>query len=127
MTRAAAGLTRTWYSRPPTLGATLLRPLSWLFGGIAASRRAEYRAGFLHSTRLAVPVVVVGNIVAGGSGKTPLVQALVTALAARGRRPGVLSRGYARLGRDAREVRIGDDPQDVGDEPILLAAGGVPV
>jgi tetraacyldisaccharide 4'-kinase len=72
-------------------------------------------------------VVVVGNITAGGAGKTPLVKALVAELAARGRHPGVLSRGYGRRTNDVREVRAGDDPRDVGDEPLLLAASGAPV
>jgi tetraacyldisaccharide 4'-kinase len=93
VTRGAATLARAWYSRGPTFVAALLRPLSWLFGGGAALRRAMYRAGVLRCTRVAVPVVVVGNISVGGAGKTPLVAALVEALAARGRHPGVLSRG----------------------------------
>ena len=85
MTRAEAALARAWYSRRPTFMATLLRPLSWIFGGVAALRRAAYRAKLLPSTRVAVPVVVVGNITVGGAGKTPLVAALAEALAARGR------------------------------------------
>lgn len=116
-----------WYSRRPTFAAMLLRPLSWLFGAVAALRRLGYRTGLLRRTRVRVPVIVVGNITAGGSGKTPLVNALVEALAARGRHPGVLSRGYGRKTRDTREARIGDDPRDVGDEPLLLAASGAPV
>jgi len=125
--RRAGALARTWYAREPTLGSHLLRPLAWLFGRVVALRRAGYRRGVLRQTRVPVPVVVVGNITAGGSGKTPLVAALVAALAARGRRPGIVSRGYGRATHDVREVRASDAAQDVGDEPLLLAASGVPV
>jgi len=125
--RRAGALARTWYSQKPTLGSRLLWPLAWLFGCAVALRRAGYRHGVLRQTRVAVPVVVVGNITAGGAGKTPLVAALVEALAARGRHPGVVSRGYGRATHDVREVRTNDDARDVGDEPLLLAASGVPV
>ena len=127
MTRAGAALARTWYSRRPTLASLLLQPLAWLFAGGAALRRAGYRSNVLRCTRVGVPVVVVGNITAGGSGKTPLVAALVRALAARGRHPGIVSRGHGRRTRDTREVHAGDDARDVGDEPLLLAATNVPV
>jgi tetraacyldisaccharide 4'-kinase len=70
---------------------------------------------------------VVGNITVGGAGKTPLVAALAQALAARGRHPGLLSRGYGRRTHHVREVRPGDDPRDVGDEPLILAASGFPL
>jgi tetraacyldisaccharide 4'-kinase len=122
-----ATLARAWYSRGPTFVATLLRPLSWMFAGGAALRRAAYRARLLRCTRVPVPVIVVGNITVGGAGKTPLVAALAEALAARGRHPGVLSRGYGRHTHDVREARAGDDPRDVGDEPLLLAASGFPL
>ena len=127
MSRAGAALARTWYSRRPTLASALLGPLAWIFGGAAALRRAGYRSNLLRRTRIGVPVVVVGNITAGGSGKTPLVAALVRALAARGRHPGIVSRGHGRRTGDTREVRVGDDPRDAGDEPLLLAATGVPI
>ena len=127
MTRAATALARTWYAPRPTPGAQLLRPLSWIFGAAAGLRRAAYHAHVLRQARVGVPVVVVGNITAGGSGKTPLVAALVGALAARGRRPGIVSRGHGRRSRDTREVRTRDDARDVGDEPLLLALSGAPV
>ena len=127
MTPIRAGLARDWYARRPTAASTSLLPLSWLFGGVAAARRGMYRARLLRVTRMPVPVIVVGNVTVGGAGKTPLVAALVTALMKRGRHPGIVSRGFGRATRDTREVREGDDPRDVGDEPLLLARCGAPV
>lgn len=87
-----------------------------------------YRAAMLKSRRLPVPVVVVGNLTVGGTGKTPLVIHLARALHARGMRPGVVSRGYASAGRGVREVGPQDDPLLAGDEPVLIAQrAGVPV
>jgi tetraacyldisaccharide 4'-kinase len=126
VTPLAAVLTRAWYAPQPTLLAQLLRPLSWLFGGVAALRRAAYRHRLLPEARLPVPVIVVGNITVGGTGKTPLVIALAEALRARGRRPGIVSRGYGRAGHGVRAVRIDDDARDTGDEALLLAASGAP-
>jgi tetraacyldisaccharide 4'-kinase len=79
-----------------------------------------------------VPGIVVGNITVGGSGKTPLVAALAAALAQRGWRPGVVSRGYGRRedrssARGARVVTADADPTEVGDEPLLFARAGWPV
>ena len=76
-----------------------------------------------------MPVVVVGNITVGGSGKTPLVAALALALAQRGFHPGIVSRGYGRDGDDGDPLPVGpdDDPRRVGDEPLLLARAGYPV
>ena len=122
----AEALERRWYAPHATLLTTLLRPLAALFGAMAALRRAAYRRGLLRATRVRVPVVVVGNLGVGGSGKTPLVIALAEALRAHGRRPGLVSRGYGRRTNDVRAVRAGDDARDVGDEPLLLAATGVP-
>lgn len=123
----AERLQRAWYAQRPTFVASLLRPLSWLFGAGAALRRAAYRRGVLSSVRLPVPVIVVGNITAGGAGKTPLVCAIVAMLREHGRHPAIVSRGYGRRTRDARAVDAHDDPRDVGDEPLILAATGVPV
>jgi tetraacyldisaccharide 4'-kinase len=109
-----------WYRRHPA--RWLLWPLSLVYGGLAALRRHGYRRGWLRSTRLPVPVIVVGNITVGGTGKTPLVIWLVEQLRARGWRPGIVSRGYG--GRSAnwpREVTPESDPGEVGDEPVLLA------
>ena len=91
-------------------------------------RRALYRAGLLHRERLPVPVVVVGNITVGGTGKTPLVIHLALALRALGRRPGIVSRGYRGDATKVVEVTPGSDPAAVGDEPLLLARrSGCPV
>jgi tetraacyldisaccharide 4'-kinase len=118
-------LQASWYG---TRGAPVWTfPLAWLYGALTALRRGLYRIGWLRSTRLAVPVVVVGNLTAGGTGKTPLTLALVDALTARGWRPGVVSRGYG--GTQREPALLGDDPDPArfGDEPCLIRASGVPV
>ncbi len=107
-----------WQKRGPA--AWLLLPLAALFAVVVAARRGAYRAGWLERVRLPVPVVVVGNIAAGGSGKTPVVLALAAALQARGRHPGIVSRGYGGSASGVREVRDGDSAALVGDEPLLL-------
>ncbi|HEY9398165.1 MAG TPA: tetraacyldisaccharide 4'-kinase [Burkholderiales bacterium] len=124
--RVVAFAHRLWYRRSPL--ALLFLPFSLLFGIIAATRRAAYRRGLLKREHLAVPVIVVGNLVAGGAGKTPLVLWLVAQLRARGWRPGILSRGYQGQNETPRAVLSGADPVEVGDEPALLAErSGVPV
>jgi tetraacyldisaccharide 4'-kinase len=108
--------------------ARLLWPLSLIFGALAALRRGAYRTGLIKSERVRVPVVVVGNVVAGGSGKTPVVMALVEHLRSRGLASGVVSRGYGRTTSDCREVRSDSRASEVGDEPLLMAQTcGVPV
>ncbi len=116
-----------WYAPRVTVLAALLWPASLLFGALVAVRRVLYRAGVLRAQRVAVPVVVVGNVTVGGTGKTPLACALAEALAARGFRPGFVSRGYGGSATAARPVAPGDDPAVVGDEPLVLAATGFPV
>jgi len=115
----APALQRAWLRRGPL--AWLLRPVSLAFGVLAALRRAAYRARLLPTEAVAAPVVVVGNVVAGGAGKTPVVIALVRHLQARGLHPGVISRGHGRRTRDCREVHAASDPAEVGDEPLLVA------
>ena len=107
-----------WYGNRPSPWWT--RPSAALYGGVVAARRAMYQHGWLHNERLPVPVIVVGNIVAGGAGKTPLTIALVQALRERGFRPGVVSRGYG--GNAHAPVLLGaqPDPAVVGDEPALI-------
>ena len=119
-------LQRAWLRRGPL--ACLLWPFSLVFGALAALRRAAFQLGLLKRNRVAVPVIVVGNVVAGGAGKTPVVMALVEHLRARGLRPGVVSRGYGRSLADCREVHADSSPHEVGDEPLLVARScGVPV
>jgi tetraacyldisaccharide 4'-kinase len=114
-----SSLVRCWYSR---IGWCLtLIPLSLLFFLLAGLRRRLYAWGWWHSTRLPVPVIVVGNLTAGGTGKTPLVIWLAEMLRSHGYRPGVVSRGY-RAGADGTsEVTPDGDPAVSGDEPVLLA------
>lgn len=107
-----------WSQR--ALIAWLLWPISLLYGALGALRRALYRAGVLAVHRLPVPVVVVGNVVVGGAGKTPTVIALVRHLQARGWTPGVVSRGYGREGDGVLSVEDGTSASASGDEPALI-------
>jgi tetraacyldisaccharide 4'-kinase len=91
-------------------------------------RRWAYRLDLKTTHRLPVRVIVVGNVVAGGAGKTPVTLAVVAHLQERGFRVGVISRGHGRQTRDTREVCTDSLPQDVGDEPLLIRLKtGVPV
>ncbi len=102
--------------------AVSLLPLAWLFTGLAALRRAAYRIGLVKATRLPVPVIVVGNISVGGTGKTPLTMWLVQRLRAAGFTPGVVSRGYGGSATSWPQwVTADSDPAQVGDEPVLIA------
>ena len=99
----------------------LLLPLSWLFGAVTAMRRFCYSAEWLRSERLPLPVIVVGNISVGGTGKTPLVLWLVSKLRDAGYRPGIISRGYGGNTIGPTAVTPNDDVHRCGDEPLLLA------
>ncbi|MDP2678394.1 MAG: tetraacyldisaccharide 4'-kinase [Rhodoferax sp.] len=112
------GLTRAWLQRGWL--AYLLWPLSVLYGLLVRLRKTFYRRGWLSSERLPVPVLVVGNVVAGGAGKTPVVMAVVQHLQARGVRVGVISRGYGRRSQACLEVLPKSAVTDVGDEPALI-------
>jgi tetraacyldisaccharide 4'-kinase len=108
--------------------ACLLWPISVLYGWIYALRSVLFTTGILRVERLAVPVVVVGNVVVGGAGKTPTLITLVKHLQSQGWRPGVVSRGYGR--RNSALLPVGSDtaPADCGDEPALIQrATRVPV
>ena len=121
-------LQRVWYG--DGAGGWLLLPLSLLFIIGAAGRRLAYRVGLLPSRRVGVPVVVVGNITAGGTGKTPLVIWLVQRLRSRGLSVGVVTRGYGPDRRSRSPVIVsGDsDAAETGDEPNLIhGRTGVPV
>lgn len=99
----------------------LLLPVEGLFAVLAAGRRLAYRSRFLRSCAVGRPVVVVGNILVGGTGKTPLVIWLTDHLRQSGRRPGIVARGVGGDGR-VQAVSANSDPRQVGDEPVLLAA-----
>jgi tetraacyldisaccharide 4'-kinase len=116
-----------WYGDPP--GAAWLAPLAALYAGAMALRRRAYAAGVLRTERLPVPVIVVGNLATGGTGKTPVVGWVVDRARSRGFRPGIVARGYGgRVGAGPRRVQPGDPAALVGDEPLLHARGtGVPV
>ena len=115
-----------WYDDK---GAFLpLLPLSWLFASVSGLRRGLYRIGWFRSPELPLPVIVVGNINVGGTGKTPIVAWLAQQLIARGHKPGIVSRGYG--GETSKKPRLVDsnDARKYGDEPVLLAAmTGCPV
>jgi tetraacyldisaccharide 4'-kinase len=115
-----------WQTRGPL--ALLLLPVAGLFAVVSALRRLAYRCRLLRSEQIDVPVIVVGNITAGGTGKTPLVLWLAQFLTAQGRRPGIISRGYGSVRTDARAVAKNGSAADYGDEPCLLAQrAGCPV
>jgi tetraacyldisaccharide 4'-kinase len=117
---------RHWYRLSPL--SIVLVPLALVFGLIVRVRRFAYRAGWLRSERLRVPVVVVGNLTVGGAGKTPLVLWLERELRRRGFRPGIVSRGYGGARDSPAAVPKGGDPARYGDEPVLLAErAGAPV
>src|SRR5450432_1963078 len=116
-----------WYAPRLTPLTAVLVPLSIVFRAMVALRRAFHRNGALHARLPPVPIVVVGNITVGGSGKTPLVIALASALAGRGWMPGIVSGGYGGATRGPRAVVPDSPPAEVGDEPILLARTGFPV
>ena len=105
--------TRGWMAR-------LLWPMAQIHKLLVGLRRALYRRGVLASERFSLPVMGVGNVVAGGAGKTPLVMALVKHLQASGLSVGVISRGYARSGQHSLEVTSSTPVGASGDEPALI-------
>lgn len=118
-TRVASWFEREWTRK--SFWRFLLLPLSWLFRFAIGLRRFAFRQGWLTSERLPIPVIIVGNITIGGSGKTPLVIWLVDHLRAAGYVPGVISRGYGGSEPGPFEVGPLSDAQQVGDEPVLIA------
>lgn len=117
------GIRALWLRRGP--GAWLLWPLSQVYSGLQGwnarrQRRRQQSAG--------VPLIVVGNVIAGGAGKTPVTQAVVAHLQRQGWQPGIVSRGYGRTSRDCRQALPDSPAHEVGDEPALLArTTGAPV
>jgi len=116
---AESWLNRVWYERavPPWW----LVPPSLLYGAVSGSRRFLYARRLRRSMRLARPVIIVGNLTVGGTGKTPLVCWLVARLGELGYHAGVVTRGYGGSANTVRLIQPSDDPRVVGDEPLLLA------
>ena len=115
-------LQRIWYSRS-SVGALLLLPLSWLFGMIVAVRAFAFRTRLLPSVRIRAPVIVIGNITVGGTGKTPFTIWLAEQLTERGWRIGVVLRGYGGHSKHwPRRVEVQTSWQEVGDEARLIAS-----
>lgn len=111
---------RFWYGGSRL--AVLLQPLAWLFAAGVSLRCHLYRKGWLRSQHPGIPVIVVGNITVGGTGKTPVVGWLVQRLRATGFRPAIVSRGYGGAARrDPVRVTAASSAEEVGDEPLLLA------
>ncbi|MBA3697207.1 MAG: tetraacyldisaccharide 4'-kinase [Methylotenera sp.] len=104
-----------------TFWRVLLLPISWLFLVLSSIRKFFYQNGWLNTHRLAVPVIVVGNINVGGTGKTPLVIWLSEQLKLAGYKPGIISRGYGGSAQQIQEVLAYSVPAEVGDEPVLIA------
>jgi tetraacyldisaccharide 4'-kinase len=114
------GFEALWYDNHPLRWALL--PATLAYRAIARLRREGYRRGWLKTVEVAVPVIVVGNVSVGGTGKTPFVIWLADQLKARGRRVGIVTRGYrGKSTQWPRTVGADADPADVGDEPVLLA------
>lgn len=117
---------RHWYRRGAL--AWLLWPASLLFGFLVLVRRTLYRVGLLKSVHPGIPVIVVGNVVAGGSGKTPLVLWIAEFLRSKGWSPAIVSRGFGARLEAPRAATVASGTTDVGDEPVLLARrSGCPV
>jgi tetraacyldisaccharide 4'-kinase len=115
-------LTKLWYR--DDAGPSLLQPLAWLYQAAMRLRRNSYVWGLLARHRVGKPVVVVGNLTVGGTGKTPLVIWLARKLSARGLKVGIVSRGYgASAGQMPRWVNTESNWREVGDEPLLLYRG----
>jgi tetraacyldisaccharide 4'-kinase len=112
-------LEKIWYGR--SMLKTVLRPVSLVYQAAAITKRYLYCSHFLKSTRFDVPVIIVGNITVGGTGKTPFCIALCEHLKILGYKPGLVSRGYGGRAKSwPQTVTVDSDPSLVGDEPVLL-------
>lgn len=115
-----------WYG--DGVAGTLLAPLGMIFDAVTRLRRGLYRVGVLRAYRASVPVVIIGNLSVGGTGKSPLVAHIASTLARRGVRAGILLRGYGAAVRGPRRVLADTPVEEVGDEAVMLAgATGLPV
>jgi tetraacyldisaccharide 4'-kinase len=113
-----AWFNRIWYGRDRA--PWWLLPWSALFGAVSGARRYSYVHGWRESAQLKCPVIVIGNLTVGGTGKTPLVCWLCEQLVKRGAAPGIVTRGYGRAAEVTRLLQPGDEAAMVGDEPLLL-------
>ncbi len=111
-------LNHYWYSQNPV--AWMLLPLSWLFCLISFIRRQLYASGAFTTVSFDIPVVIIGNISVGGSGKTPLLIAVCEYLKRQGKKPGVVSRGYGGTVEGVKQLTEQDKAIDVGDEPSMI-------
>jgi tetraacyldisaccharide 4'-kinase len=118
--RLSNRLQGSWYSPKNDWLSLALLDVSWVYGGLVKLRRKLYASGVMNSTRLPVPVIIVGNVIAGGAGKTPVVIELAKFLAAQGWQPGIVSRGYGREGSGVLEVLADSPISESGDEPALI-------
>ncbi len=116
-----------WWRKNTDLVSVALAPLAAAYGIVGRARGAAYRRGWRKQEHVGVPVIAVGNLVVGGAGKTPAVQAIVRCLRQVGYQPGIVSRGYPVSPDKPISVRPDSPPSLVGDEPLLHAALGVPV
>ncbi len=111
---------RSWY-QPPSLLTFILAPFSILYAMVVKLRRCCYRLGFMEIHNLPVPVIIVGNITVGGTGKSPLVAYLAQLLKGKGYKVGLISRGYGgKINCKSKVVTISSNPSEVGDEPLML-------
>lgn len=121
-------LVRYWYKRRLVLPLWVLVPFSVLFRFLASVRRLLYWLKIKRTWQAPVPIVIVGNVTVGGTGKTPTVLGLVALLQQAGYRPGIISRGYGGEGPFPMLVNASSNPKACGDEPVMLASlSGVPV
>jgi tetraacyldisaccharide 4'-kinase len=112
-------LNKVWYQ--PSIIAVLLLPFSYIYRLVVFLRRMAYRKACLSTHYAGVPLVVVGNLTVGGTGKTPLTIYLAKLLQSQGWRPGIVSRGYGGSYQGACEVTPTSKPEQVGDEALLIA------
>jgi tetraacyldisaccharide 4'-kinase len=108
-----------WERRGPT--ALILWPLSWIYGLVLRIRKLIQDLGLSNRQAAPVPIIIIGNIRVGGTGKTPIVIALAQCLSQLGWRPGIISRGYGSTQTSPTQVHSNSDPMQVGDEPVLIA------
>lgn len=113
------GLQKYWYRITPL--HLLLLPVSLLFYLLVSIRRQLFRSGIFASVKIPVPVIIIGNISVGGTGKTPFTLWLAEQLIANGWHPGIISRGFGGSSSIPREVQHNSDPAIAGDEPVLMA------